>query len=327
MSSIDASDGGERHAGVFGAGVAPMRSLRIIAGPTGAGKSALAMRIAERTGAVLVSADSRQIYRGFDIGTAKPSTEDRRRVPHEGIDVADPTERWSAARWAKAAEGWIAEAGARGRPTIIVGGTGLWLRALVAPLAEEPPMEAGRRIAMQSALATLDTATLRRWVETLDPPRAHLGRTQLVRAVEVALLTGTRISAWHSAAAGAPRRAARWLIVDPGPALAEQLEHRLDAMFAAGWADEVRARMATVPEDAPAWNACGYREIRQAVQGTVPMAAAREAVRVSTRQYAKRQRTWFRNQLDEEPSVLRLDPRAPDAQARADQWFLEGDDA
>lgn len=318
MNSIGASAGAESGAD------AP---LRIIAGPTGAGKSALAMHLAERHGAVLISADSRQIYRRFDRGTAKPTAEEQRRVPHRGIDVADPTERWSAARWAKAAAGWIDEATAAGRPAIIVGGTGLWLRALVAPLAEEPPMDPARRIAMQAALAALETPALRRWVETLDPPRAHLGRTQLVRAAEVALLTGTRISEWHSAAVGTPRRTARWLIVDPGPVLSERLESRLQAMLAAGWEDEVRALMTEVPADAPAWNACGYREIRQAVEGQGTMAAAHAAVLVSTRQYAKRQRTWFRNQLDDEPAVLRLDPRAPDSTARAEQWFLGRDDA
>lgn len=312
MSSTAASAGAE----------AP---LRIVAGPTGAGKSALAMHLAERFGAVIVSADSRQVYRGFDRGTAKPAAEERARVPHFGIDVAEPTERWSAARWAGDAAGWIAHAERAGTPALVVGGTGLWIRALVQPLADEPPMAPARRREMQAALAGLDTATLRRWVERLDPPRADLGRTQLVRAVEVALLTGTRLSDHHAAGAGRPPRAARWLIVDPGEELRPRLEARLDAMLAAGWADEVRALIATVPPDAPAWNACGYREIRDWVEGRTTAAQAREAILVSTRQYAKRQRTWFRNQVSDGPAVLRLDPRAPDATARAERWFLGRD--
>jgi tRNA dimethylallyltransferase len=312
MNSTDVSAGAE----------AP---LRIVAGPTGAGKSALAMHLAERFGAVIVSADSRQVYRGFDRGTAKPTAEERARVPHHGIDLADPSERYSAARWAAGAAGWLADAAAAGVPAMVVGGTGLWIQALVRPLATEPPMEPESRRAMQSALGGLDTSTLRRWVERLDPPRAHLGRTQLIRACEVALLTGTRVSDHHAAGAGTSVRAARWLIVDPAEDLRPRLEARTDAMLAAGWADEVRTLVASVPADAPAWNACGYREIREWVEGRATAAQAREAILVSTRQYAKRQRTWFRNQLSGGSAVLRLDPRAPDAVARAERWFLGRD--
>jgi len=301
--------------------------LRIVAGPTGAGKSALAFALAERHGAVLISADSRQIYRGFDIGTAKPTAAERVRVTHVGVDVADPTERWSAARWARDAGEAIEAAARAGRPVIVCGGTGLWLKALVAPLAEEPPMDPARRRAMQAALGALDTPTLRRWVETLDPPRAALGRTQLLRAAEVALLTGRRLSAAIAAGADAPHRPARWLLVDPGPALQDRLAARLDRMLAEGWEGEVRALMARVPADAPAWNACGYRAVQEAVVAGVPVTAVREAILVATRQYAKRQRTWFRHQLGPAAAVTRLDPGAPDALATAERWFLDGDDA
>jgi tRNA dimethylallyltransferase len=314
-----------------GASAAP-DDLRIIAGPTGAGKSAIAMHLAERHDAVIISADSRQVYRGFDIGTAKPSRAERELVRHEGIDVADPRERWSAARWAGAAAEWIDEALARGQPVIVVGGTGFWLHALVKPLADEPTMDPPRRLALQAELSQLDTPSLRRWVARLDPDLAgeRQGRAQLLRAAEVALLSGTRLSDWHRAGAGKPRRRARWLIVDPQETLQRRIESRLDAMFASGWEDEVRALLEAVPADAPAWNACGYREIRALVEGghargtEAGTASAREATRhavlVSTRQYAKRQRTWFRNQLDGE-EALRLDPRAPSALEDAERWF------
>ncbi len=301
--------------------------IRIIAGPTGAGKSALAMAIAEASGARIISADSQQIYRGFDIGTAKPTHADRALVHHEGIDVAEPTERWSAARWSTEAVRWLEDAARAAVPAVVVGGTGLWLRALVTPLAPEPPMDPERRADLQASLGQQDTPTLRKLVEQLDPERAHLGRTQLLRAAEVALLTGKRLSDLHRAQAAegaSARRAARWLIVDPGPALQERLERRLDAMFAAGWADEVQRLMGRVPEDAPAWNACGYREIRDGVRQGGDLSAVREVVRISTRQYAKRQRTWFRHQLNDEPAVLRLDPREPDAVEQAIRWFKEG---
>lgn len=312
-----------------GASVAPERAragaLRIIAGPTGAGKSALALALAERHGATIISADSRQVYRGFDIGTAKPTPEERTRVRHEGIDVAAPHERWSAARWAEAARGWIAEAEARAAPVLVVGGTGLWLNALVTPLAEEPPLHPDRRLALQRALAAMDTTTLRRWVTELDAPRAGGGRTQLLRAIEVALLSGTRISDWHARGSPTPALDARWLIVDPGEDLASRIERRLDAMLMGGWEKEVRALMALVAPDAPAWNACGYREIRGVVEGRTTRDAARRAVLVATRQYAKRQRTWFRNQLGDAADVTRIDPREEDAVERADAWFARRD--
>lgn len=302
----------------------PRSMLHIIAGPTGAGKSALAMALAERHGAVILSADSRQIYRGFDIGTAKPTREERHRVPHEGIDVAEPTERWSAARWAAAAHGWIASAASRGQPIIVCGGTGLWLRALLYPLAPQAPLDPARRTALDAALATLDTETLRRWVAVLDPARAPLGRTQLVRAAEVALLTGARLSDAFAEPSAAPAYHGRWLIVDPGAELHERLATRIDAMFAADWEAEVRALVATVPADAPAWNACGYREVRELVQGERSHTSAREAVLIATRQYAKRQRTWFRHQLTATDEVTRLDPTAADAEAQAERWFRQG---
>lgn len=297
--------------------------LRIVAGPTGAGKSALAMALARRFGAGIISADSRQVYRGFDIGTAKPAHADRRAVPHDGLDVAEPTERWNAARWALEADVWLADNAAAGRPSIIVGGTGLWLRALVRPLADEPPMDPVRRAATQDVLNAMDTDALRTMVENLDPARAHLGRAQLLRAAEVAMVSGERLSDWHAKGSRRPPREARWLIVDPGPSLADRLDARRAQMLADGWLAEVEALMARVPADAPAWNACGYREIREAVEARRTLDDALEAVRISTRQYAKRQRTWFRTQMDDVGPVTRLDPTAPDAMAVAERWFSE----
>jgi tRNA dimethylallyltransferase len=223
------------------------------------------------------------------------------------------------------AAGWIAEADQRGQPVLVVGGTGLWLRALVQPLADEPPMDPVRRAALQQELAHLDTPALRRWVAQLDAARAGpgMGRTQLLRAAEVALLSGTRISDWHAAGAAKPRRQARWLVVDPLDGLAGRIEARLDAMFAAGWEGEVRALRERVPPDAPAWNACVYREIRALVEGGQGLDDTRRAVLVSTRQYAKRQRTWFRNQVSGSggAAVLRLDPGSAGAADEAGRWF------
>lgn len=292
--------------------------LRIICGPTAAGKSALAMALASRHGLTLLSADSRQIYRGFDIGTAKPSAAERAAVRHLGIDVADPSERWSAARFAGDAAAWLGETGAA--KTLVVGGTGFYLRALTTPLDEAPTLDERRREKLAAELALKETGELRRWVVKLDPRRAHLGRAQLVRATEVALLTGKPLTEHHRAGAPASRRRARWLVVDPGPRLQEQIASRLDAMFAAGWAGEVSALDARVPASAPAWQACGYDAVRRLVHGETGAEAARDAILIATRQYAKRQRTWFRHQLDGEP-VTRVDPHDPACDEIVERWW------
>ena len=294
--------------------------LAVIAGPTAAGKSAIALGLAERHGAALVSADSRQVYRRFDIGTAKPSPEERERVPHHGIDVVDPTERYSAARFAEDAERWIGEDRAAGRRSIVVGGTGFYLRAIFDPLFAEPPMDPAARAALQSHLAALSSEELRRWCERLDPPRASLGRTQLLRAIEVALLTGERLSDLHARPARPPRFRARYLVVDPGPVLHERIAARVDRMLEAGWTEEVRQLLHDVPEDAPAWNAAGYAVVRRLVRGEISRMHAREQVIIETRQYAKRQRTWLRHQLGAAP-VTMVNPDAADAVAIVNRWW------
>ncbi len=297
-----------------------MRDVAVICGPTAAGKSALALALAERTGAVLVSADSRQVVRRFDIGTAKPTAAEQARVPHRGIDVVDPTARYSAARFAADAAGWIAEADAARRPVLVVGGTGFYLRALEAPLFEEPPLDETARRALEAELAPLPVEALRTRVAALDPALAHLGRTQLLRAIEVATLTGTPLSTWHRTARREATFRLHHLVVDPGDVLRERIAARVHAMLDAGWEREVAALLVDVPADAPAWNACGYDLLRRAACGELARDAAIERTIIDTRQYAKRQRTWFRHQLPAERTV-RLDPTAPDALDRVLAWW------
>ncbi len=294
--------------------------LRVIVGPTAAGKSAIATALAERHGAAIVSADSRQIYERFDVGTAKPSLADRARVPHHGIDVVPPTERYSAARFASDAAQWIASDVAADRATIVAGGTGFYLRALIEPLFVEPPMDHAARLSLQRWLDELPLDELRRWCLTLDPPRAALGRTQLQRAIEVALLTGERLSDLHARPPRPPLFRARYLVVDPGLVLHERIAARVDAMLDGGWPEEVSDLLGSVPDDAPAWNAAGYAVVRRLVRGDISRMHAREQVIIETRQYAKRQRTWLRHQLGG-ASVTLLDPTAPDASAIVDQWW------
>jgi tRNA dimethylallyltransferase len=276
--------------------------LRIICGPTGAGKSAIALDLCEAVNAAIISADSRQIYSGFDIGTAKPTHAERELVTHYGIDVAKPEERYSAATWVHEARKWVAGADAVATKPVVVGGTGLYISALVKPLFSAPRIDPEQRLGLERELETKSLSELRRWCEELDPVRAHLGRTQLVRAIETALLAGSRISdlhAEHNAGIALKAKDERpaYLVVDPGEALGPRLESRVDTMLGQGWAEEVRDLMRAVPPDAPAWKASGYSVMREYVNGALDLSSARQRIIIETRQYAKRQRTWFRHQL------------------------------
>lgn len=294
--------------------------LPVICGPTASGKSALALRLAEAAGASILSADSRQVYRGFDIGTAKPDRDERRHVPHYGIDVVAPDEQYTAAHWAASVPGWLDRIGAEGRRPIVVGGTGFYLRALFAPLFDEPAMDPAHRAAVRAVLADMSAEDIHRWTAALDPVRAPLGRAQRERAIEVALITGQRISDLHLDRPRASTLTARYLVLDPGVSLSASIAVRTDAMLAAGWLDEVRSLLRHVDPEARAWSATGYDTMRRVVKGELTLERGRELVVIATRQYAKRQRTWFRHQLDGE-RVLRLDPRAPDTFDRALAWF------
>ncbi|HEY1953222.1 MAG TPA: tRNA (adenosine(37)-N6)-dimethylallyltransferase MiaA [Gemmatimonadaceae bacterium] len=297
-------------------------SLRVICGPTAAGKSAVALELAAAFDAAIVTADSRQVYCEFDIGTAKPSADECRRVTHYGIDVVEPTERYSAARWADDADEWIECACEIDKEPLVVGGTGLYIRALVEPLFEAPEIDATRRARLELQLEARPLSELRRWCEDLDPPRAHLGRTQLIRSIETALLAGARLSDLQARdeASAESSRSAAYLVVDPGPSLAQRIERRVDAMLDAGWPDEVRELMRDVPEDAPAWKASGYRAVRDHVEGRIDLSSARQRIIIETRQYAKRQRTWFRHQLPP-AAVTIMNPEDSRASSTAREWW------
>lgn len=302
------------------------RAVGIIVGPTAAGKSAIAMFLAQEFGQSIISADSRQIYRKFDVGTAKPTLDEMRSVRHFGVDIIDATERYSAHAWAADAHAWMAEAERAGTPAMIVGGTGFYIRSLVEPLAESPEFDASRRKQLELWFEGQDTETLRRWCARLDAGRAHLGRTQLLRALETALLAGVRLGDAHKAqqqsreGLDAKPLSVRYLVVDPGPPLADRIKQRVHAMVEQGWPQEVRSLMETIPESAPGWLASGYGVMRQHVRGDVRLDQAIERIVIETRQYAKRQRTWFRHQLDEQ-LVTRISSIEPQAKDQAVAWF------
>jgi len=299
--------------------------LRIICGPTGAGKSAVALQLAENHDAAIVSADSRQIYCGFDIGTAKPTRQECARVTHYGIDVAEPDERFSAARWAMEADEWVESAAAVDKVPIIVGGTGLYIKALVEPLFSAPEIDVGRRTDLARELESKSIAELRRWCAEIDPARVHLGRTQLLRAIETAVLSGKRISELHSLHNATRERSESnvspsYLVVDPGETLSARIEARVERMLASGWIDEIEQLSRNVPADGPAWKASGYLVMRRHVEGALDLSTVKERVIIETRQYAKRQRTWFRHQLPP-AAVTHVNPEDSQARAVVREWW------
>ena len=298
--------------------------LRVICGPTAAGKSSIALELAAEGNAAIVSADSRQIYCYFNVGTAKPTREECVQATHYGVDVVEPEQRYSAARWAVEAEEWIESAAEIDKTPIIVGGTGLYIKALVEPLFDAPEIDPVQRAQLENELESKSLQVLRDWCGSLDPSRAHLGRSQLVRAIETAILTGSRISDLHAAhkAASSLETASQptYLVVDPGPSLTSRIENRVAAMLDAGWAEEVRDLIDKVPADAPAWKASGYQVMRDHVEGRCDLSTARQRVIIETRQYAKRQRTWFRHQLPQS-AVTHVNPEDSRSRAIVREWW------
>ena len=286
----------------------------VVTGATATGKTALAIEVARRIGGSVISMDSRQVYRGMDIGTAKPSVAERRGVPHYGFDVVGPDERYSAGRFARDARRWIADIRAAGRVPILAGGTGFFLRALTDPLFEEPPMRTDRREALKAWLSALPNAELARWAERLDPTQAARGggRQRQARAIEVALLTGRPLSGWQRAApARQPRLDARVFVLDLSrDKLVRRVDARVHDMVAAGLVAEVDTllRSGHGPDD-PGMNATGYIELIPHLAGKTTLEAAVERIQAATRRYARRQRTWLRHQLPAD--AVRLDAARP----------------
>jgi len=290
----------------------PARIVCLV-GPTASGKTSLALDLAARLDAEIVSADSRQIYRGLDVGTAKPTAAERARVPHHGLDLIEPDEPFDAARYRDAALAAIAGVYARGHAVLVVGGTGLYLRALRFGLCPAPPRVPRLRHVLHAWAAREGVPALHHRLALVDPVAA--GRihgndaVRIVRALEVALTTGRRLSDWqrtHGFHAPTFDALVIGLAVPPAR-LAERIAARVDAMLAGGWLDEVRALVARGhPADAPVWRTLGYGDMRAVVEGRTTLAAARAACILATRRYAKRQRTWFRGESD----VVWYDPAA-----------------
>ena len=278
----------------------------VIVGPTGIGKTAVALALAAHWPLEVVSSDSRQVYRRLDIGTAKPTAKERLRVPHHGIDLIEPGTRYSAGRFARDAVGWLDDIRRRGRVPVVVGGTGLYVRALAEGLFTEPPVDPARRRALDAYTARLEPIDLVRWAGRLDPRYQGGGRQRAARVVEIALLTGHPLS-WWQRSAEAQGVLEPWYIVltAPRPVLQGRIQRRAEEMVRRGLIEETAAVLSEghAPH-APGLDGVGIREAVEYLHGKRARDTVAEAIAISTRQYAKRQETWFRHQLPGERITL-----------------------
>lgn len=280
-------------------------TLFAIVGPTATGKSRLALAIAEAENAEIVSVDSAQVFRGLDVGTAKPTADDQGRVRHHLIDVISPDTQWSAAEFARSADGAIADIRARGRTPLLVGGTGLWMRALVRGIFPAPEIDPAIRTEIREALWAQGSDVLHRELTRVDPvaaSRIQPGDPQRIgRALEVFRQTGVPISTWQS---DHGFREARYRLIGvaldvPRDVLWKRIAARTRRMYAGGLLDETqRVLRRGVAADSPGLRTIGYRDGVRVIRGTLSRAEAEERTTIATRRYAKRQRNWFNHEPD-----------------------------
>ena len=275
-----------------------MTRLCVVAGPTASGKTSLAIALARRVGGEVVNADSQQVYRGLDVGTAKPTPEEREAAPHHLLDVASPGEGMDAVRFAALADAAIADIAARGRVPIVAGGTGLYLRALLHGVVAAPGRDPALRARLEEEAARMGRPALHARLAAVDPAAAARIRpndlVRIVRALEIAA-GGKLPSALHAEHAFQPDRYDAVLVAldPPRPELHARIDARVREMFAGGLLDEARALDARFGAALPKLP-IGYAEAAACVRGELPVEEAIRRVQVAHRQYARRQIVWLR---------------------------------
>jgi len=277
--------------------------LVAIVGPTASGKSSLGAWLARRFGGEVLACDSTQVYRGFDVGTAKPTAEERAGVPHHMLDLVDPGFAFTAGEYRLRTIEVLEDLRRRSRLPVLTVGTGLYLRALLEGLADAPARSEELRARLEAGADKHTLQYLHRVLRRLDPEAAlRIGsrdRPKMIRAIEVCLLTGRPLSEVHRAGRSrlegyAPIKIG---LQPPRAALYERIEQRVHTMLDRGWLDEVSRLVRTgVPLDSKPFDFIGYNELRAHLEGTVTLAAATKAISQATRRYAKRQLTWFRKE-------------------------------
>jgi tRNA dimethylallyltransferase len=282
----------------------------VICGPTAVGKTAAAIEFAQKIGAEIISADSGQVYRGMDLGTAKPTPEERRGIPFHLIDLLDPDQQFSAADFRNRALGAIGKIQDRNKKVIVVGGTGLYLKTLEQGLFEGPSADPAIREKLEQQIKEKGIEALHRELEKVDPEAARTipprNRQRLIRAVEVYRLTGRPISEFwreHQYRRGtvpAPGRGdpaptfIKYGLTLPKEELHRRINDRVDRMIKAGLVGEVRSLVKQWGTTAPGFRIIGYKEVVAHLEGQVPLHEVVELIKRNTRRYAKRQMTWFK---------------------------------
>ena len=277
--------------------------LVALIGPTASGKTALGVWLAEQFGGEVLACDSTQLYRGFDIGTAKPRQAERHGIPHHLIDVLTPIQAATAGGYRQMALAVLEDLRSRGRLPILTVGTGLYLRALLEGLADAPQRSEELRERLRASAEEHAPGYLHRLLRRLDPEAAGkispADEQKVIRAVEVCVLARRPVSEVHRTGRSplAGWRALKIGLMPPREALYARIHARTDAMLEQGWMEEVRSLMASgLPEKAKPFDFIGYRELRQVLRGEKKLEEARAAIQQATRRYAKRQLTWFRKE-------------------------------
>ncbi len=278
-----------------------MTPLIIICGSTGVGKSALAVKLTRSLNGEIISADSQQVYRGVDIGTGKLPIIERSGIPHHLIDVVPPDGTFDAGQFVRLADAAIARIQSRNKRVIVAGGTGLYLKALMYGLVKTISRDDAFRAALNARIEQDGIEVLYAELQMIDPQKAEAlmprDRARVIRALEVYHLTGRPMSAVQSKHGFAQERyPAVWIgLTRPREELIDIIHRRVDAMLAAGWVNEVRDLIAKYGRDIAPFSAVGYREIADYLDGKYDEATLREKIYAATRQYSKRQMTWFRS--------------------------------
>lgn len=293
-----------------------------LTGPTASGKTAVGIELARPLDAEIISLDSMAVYRGMDIGTAKPTPEEREAVPHHLIDIVEPSENYSVAQYRAAALERIQEVSARGKEVLFVGGTPLYLKAMLRGIFEGPPANWELRHRLQNEARAHGPEKLHERLRQIDPRAAEKlhpnDERRIIRALEVHQATGTPISALQQQfEVGRPAEECRVFVLEwPRRELYDRIDRRVDEMFSAGLVDETQRLLDSgITLSRTARQAVGYREVLELLAGNLDLAATIELVKLRTRQFAKRQLTWFRS-LSECRSVPVAEPFEPGLLAR-----------
>lgn len=288
-----------------------MKSIPAILGPTATGKTRLAVAVAERIGGEIISADSRQAYRGLTVGTAAPTGAELARVPHHGVGFLAPGERYGAGRFARCARTWIEDIRGRSRIPILAGGTGLFYRSLTHPIFREPAIDAARKSDLEAWLETQTLEALRHWTLALDPELAErltvLDRHRCLRAIEIALLTGRRLTWWqrHGPPEAESIGVSAVVLTLSTEEHRSRIRRRAERLLDEGWAEEVERLLAAGHgSDSPAFSSIGYRAVAEWTRGETSREDALTRIVRDTWAYARRQRTWFRHQLPSDVPTL-----------------------